>query len=85
MVIDAGHDCLHYLDDFLAIENSLASANNFSTFFESLCQNLGVSIKAKKNQCGTTVDFLGIELDTVLMEARLPADKLQKAKNLVAL
>lgn len=32
---------------------------------------------------GTTLDFLGIELDTITMEARLPPEKLQKAKDLV--
>ena len=85
MVIEAGHDCLHYLDDFLSVEDDQASANEFTEFFNSLCKDLGITIKEKKNQCGTTVDFLGIELDTIRMEARLPADKLHTAKNLATL
>lgn len=33
---------------------------------------------------GQIVVFLGIELDSLLIEARLPADKLEKAKSWVA-
>lgn len=32
-----------------------------------------------KKQLGCIVDFLGLEFDTVKMEARLPKDKLEKA------
>lgn len=34
---------------------------------------------------GTTINFFGIELDTITMEARFPPKKLQKAKDLVIL
>ena len=83
IVIHNGHDCIHYLDDFLCIEDSIAKALLFGAFFDDLCKELGINVNVKKNQCDTTVDFLGIELDTMLMEARLPKDKLNKASDLV--
>lgn len=36
-----------------------------------------------KTESGTCIIFLGIELDTIKMEARLPEDKLQKCRTLV--
>ena len=47
------------------------------------CSDLGLKINDKKNRQCTVVEFLGIELDTHLMQARLPAEKLQKANDLV--
>ena len=44
---------------------------------------VGLKINEKKNKQGTVVEFLGIELDTHLMQARLPAEKLQKAKDVI--
>lgn len=41
---------------------------------------MGFSNNEKKKRRGQVVVFLGIELDSLLMEARLPADKLDKAK-----
>jgi hypothetical protein len=52
--------------------------------FQSVCDDLGFQVKDSKSEEGTTVSFLGIELDTVKMEARLPKDKYQKATTLVA-
>ena len=51
--------------------------------FDSLCETLGLKVNRNKDKLHTVVDFLGIELDTVLMQARLPEDKLQKAIELV--
>ena len=42
-----------------------------------------MKINEKKNIYDTRAEFLGIEIDTIAMEARLPADKLQKAKTWV--
>jgi hypothetical protein len=52
--------------------------------FQSVCDDLGFQVKDSKSEEGTTVSFLGIELDTVKMEGRLPKDKYQKATTLVA-
>lgn len=48
-----------------------------------MCAKLGMKINEKKNICDTRAEFLGIKIDTIAMEARLPADKLQKAKTWV--
>lgn len=37
-----------------------------------------------KSVLGTTAEFLGVELDSDLMQARLPRDKLLRAKNTVS-
>lgn len=46
-----------------------------------MCDVLGIPIKSEKTEGpATTIVFLGIELDTCFMEARLPDDKIQKIK-----
>lgn len=74
---------MHYLDDFLGIFNNWTSTLWYSRHFGNTCDDLGLLIKAKKDCIGHILDFLGIKLDIILMEALLPKDKLQKAKNLV--
>lgn len=72
---------LHYLDDFFAILGPHDDAEAYASEFDSVCNDLGLSINHKKDTSGTTADFLGIELDSVLMQARLPPDKLARARN----
>ena len=46
-----------------------------------MCDVLGIPIKSEKTEGpSTTMVFLGIELDTIKMEARLPQEKIQKIK-----
>ena len=53
--------------------------------FLSLCEYLGVPIAPEKTVGPrTTLTFAGIELDTILCEARLPADKITKSKALLS-
>ena len=53
-------------------------ASNLNNFL-SLCDCLGVPIAHEKTEGpSTTLQFAGITLDTINMEARLPDDKLQK-------
>ena len=40
-------------------------------------------VNHSKDIIGTKADFLGIELDSILMQARLPPDKLARARNTV--
>ena len=52
--------------------------------FLSLCDYLGVPIAHEKTEGpGTTLQFEGITLDTINMEARLPEVKLQKCRKLL--
>lgn len=74
---------LHYLDDFLGIIPPDEDAKPYTETFDSLCETLGLKVNKKKDKLHTIVDFLGIELDTNSMQARLPEEKLQKAIKLV--
>ena len=62
-------EVVHYLDDFLLI------SGDDPALFSTLCTLLGVEVKTSKSLDGCVVDFLGIELDSDKMEARLPKDK----------
>lgn len=82
ILMNAGWMAIHYLDDFIAVLNEADGddVNAYEEFFARTCKALGHSINIKKNATGTFAEFLGIEIDTVRMEARLPQDKLEKAK-----
>ena len=50
-----------------------------------LCSYLGISMAPEKTvRLSTTIAFAGIELDSVLMEARLPQEKLVKCRELIS-
>ena len=73
---------LHILDDFLFIAETEAKCRSDLNAFLRLCDDLGVPIAHEKTEGPLNViQFAGITLDTVQMEARLPADKLQKCKD----
>jgi hypothetical protein len=85
-------EILHYLDDFLSVisatehrnqEALKLSVESYGTTFDTLCTELGFKVRHRKSQSGTTTEFLGLELNTILMQARLPAEKYDKAINLV--
>lgn len=83
MLINAQWRALHYLDDFFTVIESDALADVYEKYFAELCATLGFKINEEKNIRGTLVEFLGIEIDSVAMEARLPQNKLLKAKTWV--
>jgi len=74
---------MHYLYDFLTIgpHDSPVCANNLHMIKET-CSQLGIPLSIEKikgpTQCLT---FLGITLDTKVMQARLPEDKLGRLRN----
>jgi hypothetical protein len=74
---------LHYLDDFLAVLAPHLDAAQYAEDFDRLCDDLGFTVKHKKSYSGTCTDFLGLEIDTAAMEARLPSEKHAKALLLV--
>lgn len=75
----------HILDDFLIIEPPAGSDSPSQGCKQSLSSmlltfmNLGIPIAADKTQgpC-TCLEFMGIILDLVTMEARLPLDKVER-------
>lgn len=76
-------DTLHYLDDFFAILTTQTEAEQYEVFFLQLCLELEVHIKDEKSLRAKIAKFLGIELDSIAMEARLPPAKLKKAQDWV--
>ncbi len=68
---------IHYLDDFLLLgpAGSPACAVALQEFL-ALCSHLGVPVTEEITEGpASTVTFLGIELDTVANQLRLPEDK----------
>ena len=72
-----------YLDDFLAVLPPHVDAELYGRDFDNTCDDLGFIVCVKKKVTGTAVDFLGIKIDSVAIEAHLPQDKLQRAKRSV--
>ena len=60
-----------------------AKLERYTAIFESLCEEVGLSIKEAKNEEGTMASFAGIELDTREMVIRLPAKKQHKAESII--
>ena len=82
------HKCLieyliHLLDDFLAIESPDAVPTALATI-KQVFKRLGVPLVDHKCVGPTTcLEFLGIILDTLRMEARLSQEKISKLLNMV--
>ena len=73
---------VHILDDFLFLSSAEAdSCQSDLDSFLRFCDHIGVPIKQEKTASARIViTFMGLELDSVAMEARLPADKLSKVR-----
>jgi hypothetical protein len=77
----------HYLDDFLMVgaPNSAECQSNLDST-RRLASSLGVPLAEEKVEGPLScLTFLGIELDTVDLTARLPQDKLGALKDFIAL
>ncbi|XP_060085027.1 uncharacterized protein LOC132564393, partial [Ylistrum balloti] len=78
---------VHVLDDFLFVgpPNTEKCLTDLTTFLQ-FCFDTAIPIKQSKTEFPTTcLTFLGIELDSVAMVARLPMDKLEKMRDCVKL
>ena len=78
-------EVLHYLDDFLTIgPSSSHTCQQNLDIIKEICLQLGVPLAMEKVEGPTTsLCFLGINIDTEKMEARLPDDKLDRIRRLV--
>ena len=76
---------IHILDDFLIFDPPFNNrCNDKLSIFLKMCFDIGVPIKKEKTEQATTcITFMGLELDSVAMEARLPQDKLEKLRHLL--
>ena len=76
---------LHYLDDYLNVAGlSLPVATKQLSIILDVFRYLGIPIATDKTLGPSQVlPFLGVELDAILFEARLPADKLREIQDLL--
>ena len=70
----------HYIDDFNPPgKGGTDECSRNRTVMHKSCEVTGTPVKPEKSIGPTTIiNFLGIELDTEVMEIRLPADKLAR-------
>ena len=75
----------HYLDDFLVLgPPGSDECLQYLTILERVCAQLGVPLAPDKKDGPTAViTFLGIIIDTLAGELRLPADKLERLLTVV--
>ena len=77
--------CFHYVDDFLVLGRTHGECEDALRTIDQAAEELGFSMEPSKREGpSTTLIFLGIEVDSQLMELRLPQDKLGDLKCLLA-
>jgi hypothetical protein len=75
---------LHLLDDFLTIDRPEVDAHRTMSTLLLVFQKLGVPLSSSKTVGPSTVlEYLGVVLDSILMQARLPADKVCRILGIV--
>ena len=72
----------HYMDDFITIGRPGSGECTFNCeLLHHLCNKLGVPLAEEKSEGpATAITFLGIEIDSVAMELRLPQEKLNRVQ-----
>lgn len=74
----------HILDNFLIIAQTEQLCKAYLEIFLEICSKIGIPMAPEKTVGPSTLlTFLGIELDTVRQEARLPLEKIQKCLSMV--
>ena len=77
---------LHYLNDFIFVANSLVEAETYKHILIHTWADLGVPLEISKLEGPSTcLTFLGIEIDTIAMQAHLPLEKLSGLKQELSL
>lgn len=75
----------HYIDDFITVgaPGSDECTRNVQLMLQT-CESAGVPVEESKSEGpASSLTFLGIEIDSVAMELRLPADKLTQLQTLL--
>ena len=75
----------HYVDDFVAVgRKGTEECRRAMDVFKETCQRLGMPLDESKEEGPSEVlTFLGLEIDTVRMEVRLPQEKLSQMRALL--
>ena len=70
---------LHILDDFFIAERTEQDCGRHLDNFTNLCSIIGIPLAPEKTEGPSQIlSFAGIELDTTIMQARLPVEKIKK-------
>jgi hypothetical protein len=71
--------CIHMLDDFLILAETKQTCSRHLDLLLQLCDDIGIPMAPDKTTLpSTNTTFLGIELDTINRQAKLPHDKLKE-------
>ena len=74
----------HYLDDFMFVGSSAPGCGSLLQAFKGICSALGVPIALEKTtRPSQSIIFLGLEIDSVEQQVRVPANKVQALCTLV--
>ncbi|XP_072171827.1 uncharacterized protein [Diadema setosum] len=77
-------DTLHHLDDFFFVGKAEAECMHLLCSFKGVCERFGVPIAAEKTEGpDTKITFLGLEIDSVEGQIRVPQDKLSSLQALI--
>ena len=77
---------LHLLDDFFIVAPTESLCQSQLNIFLSMCYYLGIPIAPEKTLGPSQIlSFAGIELDSCLMGARLPLDKVQECIEIITI
>lgn len=77
-------ECINYLDDYCVTARSRLACIKTQSVLVSILRRLGFYISYKKLVYPEqTMRFLGIDIDSVEMQLRLPADKIEKLKDIL--
>ncbi|XP_069128708.1 uncharacterized protein [Argopecten irradians] len=75
---------LHLLDDFLVVEPRNSDASSTKEKFLNIFNTLGIPIALHKTAGPSTcLEYLGVCLDSEKMEARLPAEKIERISEIL--
>ena len=75
---------LHLLDDFLAIDPPKADADRTMAVLTLVFNKLGIPLSPNKTIGPVTeLEYLGIILDSIKMEARLPKNKVERIRSVL--
>lgn len=70
---------IHYLDDYALVASSKAVSQSHKEILESTCRELDIPLEPCKLVGPSQVlEFLGIEVDTVRIQLRLPTEKMDR-------
>lgn len=75
---------IHILDDFFLVTKTFEDSKRSLQQFLKMCFDLGVPMSSEKTVGPSQVlSFAGLEIDSNMLQIRLPADKLLKCRSLV--